>query len=130
MKTNNFSEIFNRLKPLGIVTQQQLAKALGITQSAIADAKRRGSFPKGWAVDISQTYNIDLNDLLKGGKELSKGEDKVLLNAEEEVDEDMYRTKFEKAQEKIISLMEEVSLLKDELQKKDMVNKKKEANGR
>ena len=130
MKTNNFSEIFNRLKPLGIVTQQQLAKALGITQSAIADAKRRGSFPKGWAVDISQAYNIDLNDLLKGGKELSKGEDKVILNAEEEVDEDMYRTKFEKAQEKIISLMEEVSLLKDELQKKDMVSKKREANGR
>ena len=130
MKTNNFLEIFKRLKPLGIVTQQQLAKALGITQSAIADAKRRGSFPKGWAVDISQTYNIDLNDLLKGGKELSKGEDKVILNAEEEIDEDMYRTKFEKAQEKIISLMEEVSLLKDELQKKDMAHKKREANGR
>jgi hypothetical protein len=128
MKTNNFSEIFERLKPLGIVTQQQLAKALGITQSAIADAKRRGSFPKGWAVDISQAYNISLKDLLKVGKELSKGEDKVILNAEEEIEDDMYRTKFEKAQEKIISLMEEVVFLKDELQKKDVVSKKREAN--
>lgn len=130
MKTNNFLEVFKRLKPLGIVTQQQLAKALGITQSAIADAKRRGSFPNGWAVDLSKTYNIDLNDLLKGGKELSKGEGKVIFNAEEEIDEDMYRTKFEKAQEKIISLMEEVVFLKDELQKKDVANKKREANGR
>ena len=128
MKTNNFSEIFERLKPLGIVTQQQLAKALGITQSAIADAKKRGSFPKGWAVDISQAYNISLKDLLKVGKELSKGEDKVILNAEEEIEDDMYRTKFEKAQEKIISLMEEVVFLKDELQKKDVVSKKREAN--
>ena len=33
MKTNSFREIFEKLKPLGINTQQELAEVLDITQS-------------------------------------------------------------------------------------------------
>ena len=121
MKTNNYLEIFERLKPLGITTQQQLAKALGITQSAVADAKRRGSFPKGWAVDISQAYNISLNALLQGGEELPSHS----INNTGKEEEEMWKDKYILQMELNQKLQTEISELKDCLLKKAPLPTKK-----
>ena len=126
MKTDKFSEAFKRLEPLGIKTQQQLAKALGITQSAVADAKRRGSFPKGWAVDLSQAYGVSVDDILVGGgKEIISSNVGKTVNEEEQ----MYRLKFEEAQVKIIELQDEIArlqknIIESQTQKKARVTKK------
>jgi hypothetical protein len=68
--TKDFDEVFARLGILGIKTQKDLADALGITQAAIADAKKRGTFPKGWAFEISKAYTRPVEWVLTGqGKE-------------------------------------------------------------
>ena len=139
-KTKEFEEVFGRLRELGIKTQQNLAEVLKITQSAVSDAKKRGSFPKNWASIISKTYNCSLDWLLTGQKPISEqnqesprqqqAKNKKGLNSAENADfevkaikttqtgnlgeenDEMYRLKFEEAQEKIIRLLEENAELK------------------
>jgi len=65
-KTRDFVEIFRKLEKLGIATQQDLAGTLGITQSAISDAKKRGRFPRRWAEKLSVKFDISLDFLLSG----------------------------------------------------------------
>jgi hypothetical protein len=100
---------------------------LGITQSAIADAKRRGSFPKGWAVDISQAYNVSLNDLLKGNSQLSVDADRSVKTPTfgKEEEELIYQKKYEILMEKHIIVMEENSELRALLLEKPKAPAKK-----
>ena len=65
-KNKDFDEVFSRLKGIGIKTQQQIADIVGITQSAVADAKKRGSFPKAWAVDIGKACTRSIDWILTG----------------------------------------------------------------
>lgn len=62
----DFQEVFNRLESLGITTQRTLGESLGITQSAVSDAKKRGRFPRRWAEELSKKFNISLDFLLSG----------------------------------------------------------------
>ncbi len=62
----DFMEVFSRLENLGITTQQDLGESLGITQSAVSDAKKRGRFPRRWAEKLSKKFNISLDFLLSG----------------------------------------------------------------
>ncbi|MCP4923658.1 MAG: bacteriophage CI repressor [bacterium] len=144
-KTNNFDDAFKRLKTIGISTQQALASELGITQGAVADAKKRGSFPNGWAVDICNRYGISL-DYLVSGKGLSSKERNEHgldltypatrppkidpLNQIEE--EQMWKDKYIGQMELNQRLQTEISALKDELMGKPLPPrvKKKEGNGK
>jgi predicted transcriptional regulator len=63
---NDFKEVFSRLEKLEITTQQDLAKSLDITQSAVSDAKKRGKFPRRWAEKLSKKFDISLDFLLSG----------------------------------------------------------------
>lgn len=65
-KIKDFVEVFNRLESLGITTQQDLGKSLGITQSAVSDAKKRGRFPRRWAEKLGKKFNKSLDFLLSG----------------------------------------------------------------
>jgi len=43
---------------LGIRTQVELGVALGIRQSSISDAKRRGSIPADWQLTLFEKYGL------------------------------------------------------------------------
>ena len=62
----DFKEVFGRLESLGITTQRTLGESLGITQSAVSDAKKRGKFPRRWAEELSKKFKISLDFLLSG----------------------------------------------------------------
>ena len=62
----DFQEVFGRLQSFDITTQQDLASILGINQSAIADAKKRGSFPRKWAEKLGEKFNKPIDFLLSG----------------------------------------------------------------
>lgn len=65
-ENKDFLTVFARLNQLGIKTQAQLSEKLGITQSAVADAKKRGFFPQGWAIKLSRTYTRPVEWILTG----------------------------------------------------------------
>lgn len=54
------------LSETGLKTQVQLASLLGIRQSSISDAKRRGSIPADWLLKLFFTRNLNPDYLLNG----------------------------------------------------------------
>ncbi|SBW07786.1 Bacteriophage CI repressor helix-turn-helix domain-containing protein [uncultured delta proteobacterium] len=44
---------------LGITTQSELAEKMGIRQSSVADAKKRGGIPDSWLLKMVCTYHIN-----------------------------------------------------------------------
>ena len=50
----------------GCRTQEELASLLGIRQSAISDAKRRGSVPAEWLISLFRLRNINPEWILTG----------------------------------------------------------------
>ena len=138
MKTNNFLEIFKRLQTVGINTQQELAKSVGITQSAVADAKRRGNFPNGWAVAIAKQHGVSLDFLLSGEtsgatvkrKTISKKVTETPQTNHRKGDRDMdLKDKLLDAYEKIIERDERIAEL-ERLLKKDPPSLRKRSNGK
>ena len=62
-----FDEVWERVKTImGLKTQTALAQALGVHQTAITDAKKRGFFPLGWIYRLGHNYNISYDELLRG----------------------------------------------------------------
>lgn len=62
-----FEETFQRIQTVtGIRTQQALANLLEISQSSIADAKRRGSIPADWVLTLFVKLGINPDWLLQG----------------------------------------------------------------
>lgn len=53
-------------KATGVKTQVELGKVLGIRQSSISDAKRRGSVPADWLMKLFRTYGLNPDWLLEG----------------------------------------------------------------
>jgi len=53
-------------KATGVKTQVELGKVLGIRQSSISDAKRRGSVPSDWLMKLFKTYGLNPDWLLEG----------------------------------------------------------------
>ena len=68
MKMNPaFAEQIERIKLVtGTQTQSELAKALGVRQSSVADAKRRSSIPPGWLVTLMREHNANPDWILTG----------------------------------------------------------------
>lgn len=46
------------MKTLGLSTQIELGAALGIRQSSISDAKRRGSIPADWQLTLFEEHGL------------------------------------------------------------------------
>lgn len=64
LTTEQFTAMLSRLAEglglgLGKVTQGQMAEVLGIRQSSISDAKRRGSIPAEWFLKALEIGGID-----------------------------------------------------------------------
>lgn len=56
---DGFDAAFERIcGELGIKTQVELAAALGIRQSSISDAKRRGAIPAEWQLTLFEQYGL------------------------------------------------------------------------
>ncbi len=53
-------------KATGVKTQVELGKVLGIRQSSISDAKRRGSVPADWLMKLFKAYGLNPDWLLEG----------------------------------------------------------------
>lgn len=55
-----FEQVMARISEvLGIKTQAELAEKIGIRQSSVADAKKRGSIPDSWLLKIVCVYHIN-----------------------------------------------------------------------
>lgn len=68
-----FEEAWQRAQRLlRIKTQRELAQALGINESNITQAKKRGTWPLEWAVYLARNFNLSLDELVFG---LSSKED-------------------------------------------------------
>ena len=54
-----FKNAFNRIRlETEIQTQEQLATFLGIKQSSVSGAKKRGQFPMAWAEKVAKRYSL------------------------------------------------------------------------
>jgi uncharacterized protein YjbJ (UPF0337 family) len=64
---NQFNQRFGRLKEaLGVITDIDLARALGIKQSSVASARERKSIPPKWIIENSDKHGISSDWLLYG----------------------------------------------------------------
>lgn len=63
-KNSEFMQVLFRLQELGIQNQLQLSQVLGISPGGVSDAKKRGNFPKGWAVKLSVHYGRSVDWIL------------------------------------------------------------------
>ncbi|WP_043644362.1 helix-turn-helix domain-containing protein [Fundidesulfovibrio putealis] len=62
-----WDEVWERIKrSTGIKTQRSLAATLGISDASVADAKKRGVFPLGWALRLARRQNLSLDVILLG----------------------------------------------------------------
>jgi len=62
-----WDEVWERIKRgTGIKTQRSLAATLGISDASVADAKKRGVFPLGWALRLARMQNLSLDVILLG----------------------------------------------------------------
>ena len=52
----------------GCRTQVELAEVLGIRQSSIADAKRRGRVPPGWLLTLLRLHGVNPDWITKGAR--------------------------------------------------------------
>lgn len=65
--TTYFKEIYDRIREItNAPTQVELAKVLGIRQSSISDAKRRGSIPSEWYLTLFEKFGLNPDWLKKG----------------------------------------------------------------
>ena len=71
----SWDEVWGRIKTAaGIKTQRALAEALGVSDASVADAKRRGLFPLGWAYRLSLKLDLSLDVILLGRADVTTGE--------------------------------------------------------
>jgi len=62
-----FEERLNRIRAvLGVRTQVQLAEKIGVRQSSVSDAKRRGSLPSDWLLKIWRETGVSPDWILDG----------------------------------------------------------------
>ena len=65
--SGKFEEIVKRIKQATTArTQIDLAVVLGIRQSSISDAKRRGAVPSSWLITLFDKYQLNPNWVSKG----------------------------------------------------------------
>ncbi|MCD7982756.1 MAG: helix-turn-helix domain containing protein [Desulfovibrio sp.] len=65
--TTDFTEAMNRIQFItGCGTQQELASLLGIRQSSISDAKKRGSIPADWLLTLWRKKGVNPDWILWG----------------------------------------------------------------
>ena len=63
----DFHAAMTRIKDAtGATTQEQLAEILGIRQSSISDAKRRGSIPADWLLKLFRQFGLNPEWVLEG----------------------------------------------------------------
>jgi hypothetical protein len=63
----DFDAAFDRIKrATGSTSQARVAKALGIRQGAVSDAKRRGVIPKPWLFKLESKYKLAPEWVLTG----------------------------------------------------------------
>jgi len=71
----DFIEVWERVcKVTKWSKQKDCANFLGIRQSSVAGAKKKGSFPIGWSKKIAQEFNVDVDWLLTGKGPMRPGE--------------------------------------------------------
>ncbi|MGP0567191.1 helix-turn-helix domain-containing protein [Nitrospina sp. 32_T5] len=62
-----FTDAFNRIRlETDLQTQEELARFLGIRQSSVSGAKKRGRFPNTWAEKLSRHYNLRYEWIMEG----------------------------------------------------------------
>jgi hypothetical protein len=84
-----FAPAYARIQEaLGINTQMQLAEALGIRQSSISDAKRRGSIPADWLLTLALNHGLHPRWVLtgRGGRHMVASDRSTDMLLGEEVD--------------------------------------------
>lgn len=82
MTTNNFPTAYNRIQSVtNTRTQTELATFLGIRQSSISDAKRRGEIPASWLVKVLKAYSVNPEWIVTGeGPQYLEGANAVAVD--------------------------------------------------
>lgn len=63
----NFEKVMERIREVTSTrTQVQLAERLGVRQSSISDAKRRGTVPPAWLLTLQRQLRVNPDWLLTG----------------------------------------------------------------
>lgn len=58
-KTDSWDAAWARIcEALGVRTQVEVAAALGIRQSSVSDAKRRGAIPADWQIKLLESHGL------------------------------------------------------------------------
>lgn len=64
---SSFEDVYQRIQTVTQTrTQQELAELLGICQSGIADAKRRGAIPPDWVLTLFSKLGVNPDWLMQG----------------------------------------------------------------
>jgi hypothetical protein len=108
---------------------KEIEELLGVRPMGLASLKKEnrvGSFLK-FLVPYCEKQNISIDDFLKDDlKEVDKSDNDESINIYNKEEEDMaYRDKYETLMEKYIAMMEENSILKEQLLKKAPLSKTK-----
>lgn len=65
--TNDIQPVLERIGSLvGGYTQVVIAEALGVRQSSISDAKKRGCIPAAWLLTLLRTHSVNPDWLVTG----------------------------------------------------------------
>jgi transcriptional regulator with XRE-family HTH domain len=116
----NCEEIIARAKTfLNVHTGKDLAIALGVSENAISTWKKRKTLDMGKILLACEGVNQEW--LLTGEGEATQS----INNSGNEEEEMAYRDKYETLMEKYIAMMEENSILKEQLLKKAPLSKTK-----
>lgn len=116
-KNNIFDDIYTRLLGLGIQSQVELAKLLGITSTSVWTAKKNNRFPKKWISIIAKKYNVTPEWLLGTAPTVVIDPEKIELLKKINDLYEKYSTlqdKYVAQQEKYMELWEQMSQLKSE----------------
>ncbi len=90
----DFNAALNRIHQVaGTKTQVQLAAVLGIRQSSISDAKRRGSLPADWVLKMLERFGVNPEWLKNGHGDI------YLIPGRAVVSQDSIRQDFPRAME-------------------------------
>lgn len=66
-KAQDITPVLQRIGTLvGGSTQVEIANALGVRQSSVSDAKKRGSVPAEWQITLLRRYGVNPDWLLSG----------------------------------------------------------------
>lgn len=121
VETNSIGYRIRQARERARTSQEELAKMLDVSKRTLIGWEKNERNPKDAMLQL-------IADATTTGIESLLAQSVNAINTTEERKEDMYRAKYEQAQQEIINLLKENAKLKDKLLGKPQPSKEKKAN--